>query len=142
MTCPVWRSQASTHRASPSRVGYNILLMSSRGRKYFTGPNSQQQQSQPTIEMVPVTPKSTAAKSQKEDYHDDDCGPVEKRECTDILCCVLFLLNLMTFIGVAIYGYIEGRPADLLGIYNDQNQMCSRTAYPGMYSARFSCVHA
>jgi len=44
---------------------------------------------------------------------------------------VLFTLNLLTFFGIAIYGYVEGQPGSLLGIYNDDGQMCSTTSYPG-----------
>ena len=43
---------------------------------------------------------------------------------------LLFCLNVLACLGVGIYGYILGRPGDLLGIYNDQGRMCSKTDFP------------
>ena len=41
-------------------------------------------------------------------------GPVMKRSCTDVICCILFLAFFLGMIGAAIYGYMFGNPKQLL----------------------------
>jgi len=32
-------------------------------------------------------------------------GPLSNRGCNDILCCLLFLVNIAVFFGIGIYGF-------------------------------------
>lgn len=41
-------------------------------------------------------------------------GPVMKRSCTDIICCLLFIAFIIGMGGAAAYGYINGDPTLLL----------------------------
>ena len=41
-------------------------------------------------------------------------GPVMKRSCTDIFCCLVFLMFIVGLIGVSIYGFMNGNPNLLL----------------------------
>jgi len=41
-------------------------------------------------------------------------GPLSNRGCNDILCCLLFLVNIGLFIGIGIFGFSKGHPDRLL----------------------------
>lgn len=40
-------------------------------------------------------------------------GPLEERGCTDILCCLLFIIAMGVFAGIAIFGFTKGSPKNL-----------------------------
>jgi hypothetical protein len=40
----------------------------------------------------------------------DQEGPVQDRQCTDIVCLILFFLFLGAFIGILIYAIVTGSP--------------------------------
>jgi hypothetical protein len=44
-------------------------------------------------------------------------GPIDKRGCTDILCCLLFIGNIVVMIYVAAYGVANGAPLLLTAVY-------------------------
>lgn len=41
-------------------------------------------------------------------------GPVMKRNCTDCICCVIFLMFCVGMVGTALFGFINGDPYMLL----------------------------
>jgi len=66
-------------------------------------------------------------------------GPMEKRHCTDILCCLLFICFMGGMIGVAAYSISQGNP-NLIGRgYDSDGFMCGvdpgYEAYPYLYFA-------
>ena len=47
-------------------------------------------------------------KDAKDKYEVDEAltnGPLANRGCNDILCCLLFLANIVAFFGIGIYGF-------------------------------------
>jgi len=64
-------------------------------------------------------------------------GPMQKRHCTDILCCLLFVAFLGGLIAVAGYGISMGNP-NLIGRgYDQDGKICGYTSgyedYPYLY---------
>ena len=57
-------------------------------------------------------------------------GPLEQRECTDVFWCILFVLCFFAFFAFIGFGYYLGKPAGLLGFYNQDGSMCSTTTFP------------
>jgi hypothetical protein len=45
-------------------------------------------------------------------------GPIEKRECQDLLCCLLFIINAIVMGSIAISGYVKGYPSRLVAAYD------------------------
>lgn len=37
-------------------------------------------------------------------------GPLAKRQCRDVLCCILFLVFMAGMVGIGIWGYTQGNP--------------------------------
>lgn len=64
-------------------------------------------------------------------------GPIEDRGCTDIICCILFLLSLVALIAIAAYGIKNGNPAYLVSPFDTSGQACgyneSVKDYPYIY---------
>jgi hypothetical protein len=57
-------------------------------------------------------------------------GPVEQRSCTDLFCCILFVLNVGVFFGIAGYAIAVASPAKVLAFYSYDGTMCSSTSNP------------
>ncbi|KAM9738464.1 choline transporter-like protein 4 [Menidia menidia] len=51
-------------------------------------------------------------------------GPIRKRGCTDIICCVLFLVVLLGYIGVGILAWLYGDPRHVLYPRNSTGSFC------------------
>ena len=52
-------------------------------------------------------------------------SPVEKpRRCTDVLCCILFLVVFVGMMGASIYGYVAGAPWKLLAPVDGDLNIC------------------
>lgn len=49
---------------------------------------------------------------------------VYDRECTDILCFILFMVFIVCMIACAGYGFKAGDPMKLLKPFDDQGQAC------------------
>ena len=55
-------------------------------------------------------------------------SPVEKpRRCTDILCCILFLVVFVGMLAASIYGYIAGAPWKLIAPVDSDLKICGYT---------------
>jgi len=64
-------------------------------------------------------------------------GPVAKRSCRDVLCCLLFIVFVGGMIGIGSWGYSKGNP-NLIGRgYDADGKMCGIDAgyegYPYLY---------
>nr|XP_004549014.2 choline transporter-like protein 4 isoform X1 [Maylandia zebra] len=51
-------------------------------------------------------------------------GPVKNRGCTDIICCILFLLVIIGYIVVGVLAWIYGDPRDILYARNSTGWFC------------------
>uniref|UniRef100_A0A3Q2W827 Choline transporter-like protein n=1 Tax=Haplochromis burtoni TaxID=8153 RepID=A0A3Q2W827_HAPBU len=51
-------------------------------------------------------------------------GPVKNRGCTDIICCILFLLVIIGYIAVGVLAWIYGDPRDILYARNSTGWFC------------------
>ena len=51
-------------------------------------------------------------------------GPVVERRCTDILCCILFLVFLVAMFGIGVYGFQHGDPKLVLYPYDSSGNQC------------------
>ena len=49
-------------------------------------------------------------------------GPIEKRYCRDLFCCLLFLAAFIAMLAIGIYGYKNGEPG-LLALPYDSDGM-------------------
>ena len=45
-------------------------------------------------------------------------GPMEKRECRDLICCILFIISLIAMIYLAILGKTNGQYSKMLAMYD------------------------
>ena len=79
--------------------------------------------------------------SNKEDHAKEiniENGPMEQRECRDILCFILFLANVGAMVYCSIYAYTKGNP-DLIYRGTDvDNNICGLGAtanFPYLYFA-------
>lgn len=50
----------------------------------------------------------------KENYEELKNGPVDNRECRDILCCLLFIAASIVLGALFIYSVAEGKPEKLM----------------------------
>ncbi|VDI21944.1 Hypothetical predicted protein, partial [Mytilus galloprovincialis] len=51
-------------------------------------------------------------------------GPIENRSCTDIICCLLFLVFILGLIAVSILGFVWGNPNRLLHPTDSSGLIC------------------
>jgi len=51
-------------------------------------------------------------------------GPVEKRTCRDILCCILFLAYCAGMVAVSAYALSHGNPSQLVAPYDSDGNQC------------------
>lgn len=61
----------------------------------------------------------------KKRRHDDNFkGPIENRSCTDVICCLLFLIFICGLIVVSILGFVWGNPNRLLYPTDSSGLVC------------------
>uniref|UniRef100_A0A3B3VUW7 Choline transporter-like protein n=2 Tax=Poecilia TaxID=8080 RepID=A0A3B3VUW7_9TELE len=51
-------------------------------------------------------------------------GPIKKRGCTDIICCILFMVVILGYIGVGILAWLYGDPRHVLFPRNSTGWFC------------------
>ncbi|XP_078685907.1 choline transporter-like protein 2 isoform X1 [Branchiostoma floridae x Branchiostoma belcheri] len=56
-------------------------------------------------------------------------GPIDNRSCTDILCCLLFIVFIAGFLAVGILAWVHGDPKLLLYPTDSQGNLCGNGAY-------------
>ena len=66
-------------------------------------------------------------------------GPFKKRQCSDMLCCLVFLLFLGGLGACSFYGYSNGDPKALLAPLDGTGNLCGVDTgyedYPYLYFA-------
>jgi hypothetical protein len=76
----------------------------------------------------------------KNDKDKLDKGPIMERQCTDKLCCLLFVVFVVGFVGILSYGLANGDPDKLAISWDSDSRGCGYTAetadYPFLYWPR------
>ncbi|KAM5325495.1 choline transporter-like protein 4 isoform 2-T2 [Glossophaga mutica] len=71
-------------------------------------------------------------------------GPIKNRVCTDVICCVLFLLFILGYIVVGIVAWVYGDPRQVLYPRNSTGAYCGLGANKDkpylLYFNIFSCI--
>ena len=64
-------------------------------------------------------------------------GPIAERSCTDIICCLIFIVGIVGFIGGSWYGWTKGDPAQLFIGWDSDGNGCGLSEatkdYPYLY---------
>lgn len=60
-------------------------------------------------------------------------GPAANRTCTDICCCVIFIAFIIGYIGIFVYGVINGDPWKLVTPFDTDGNGCGHTDGYGNY---------
>lgn len=73
-------------------------------------------------------------------------GPIKNRSCTDVICCVLFLVFILGYIGVGLVAWVYGDPRQVLYPRNSTGAYCGLGANKDkpyvLYFNIFSCILA
>uniref|UniRef100_A0A3B1IME5 Choline transporter-like protein 2 n=1 Tax=Astyanax mexicanus TaxID=7994 RepID=A0A3B1IME5_ASTMX len=57
-------------------------------------------------------------------------GPIANRSCTDILCCLLFILALLGYFAVGILAWSQGDPRKVIYPTDSRGQFCGQAGTP------------
>ena len=70
-----------------------------------------------------------AERYQDGQFDDVKDGPIseENRECRDCLCCLLFLINGVAMVVLAIYGYSYGNTSDIYRATDNNQNACGQS---------------
>ncbi|XP_076455047.1 choline transporter-like protein 2 isoform X2 [Babylonia areolata] len=65
------------------------------------------------------------------DYDPSHKGPIKKRSCTDIICCLIFFVFILGLCAVGVFGYVWGNPKLLLYPMDSEGNLCGYGQYKG-----------
>ncbi|XP_075888743.1 choline transporter-like protein 2 isoform X2 [Nelusetta ayraudi] len=57
-------------------------------------------------------------------------GPIQNRSCTDIVCCILFILAVLGYIAVGILAWTQGDPRKVIYPTDSRGQFCGQAGTP------------
>ncbi|KAF7661383.1 hypothetical protein LDENG_00262710 [Lucifuga dentata] len=57
-------------------------------------------------------------------------GPIHNRSCTDIVCCILFILAILAYVAVGILAWSQGDPRKVIYPTDSQGQFCGQAGTP------------
>ncbi|XP_024861851.1 choline transporter-like protein 2 isoform X1 [Kryptolebias marmoratus] len=57
-------------------------------------------------------------------------GPIQNRSCTDILCCILFIIALLGYFAVGILAWSQGDPKKVIYPTDSRGQFCGQSGTP------------
>ncbi|XP_033480065.1 choline transporter-like protein 2 isoform X2 [Epinephelus lanceolatus] len=57
-------------------------------------------------------------------------GPIHNRGCTDVLCCILFILALLGYFAVGIIAWSQGDPRKVIYPTDSRGQFCGQAGTP------------
>ncbi|XP_062244153.1 choline transporter-like protein 2 isoform X1 [Platichthys flesus] len=57
-------------------------------------------------------------------------GPINNRGCTDVLCCILFILALLGYFAVGIIAWSQGDPRKVIYPTDSRGQFCGQAGTP------------
>ncbi|KAM4624059.1 choline transporter-like protein 5-A [Polymixia lowei] len=53
-------------------------------------------------------------------------GPVRRRSCTDVLCCLIFIIVILAYVALGIVAWLHGDPRKVLHPTNSYGQFCGQ----------------
>ncbi|CAN9502911.1 unnamed protein product [Ophioblennius macclurei] len=57
-------------------------------------------------------------------------GPIRKRSCTDVLCCLIFFLVILSYVALGIVAWLHGDPRKVLHPTDSYGQFCGQKGTP------------
>uniref|UniRef100_A0A3B5LQX1 Solute carrier family 44 member 5b n=1 Tax=Xiphophorus couchianus TaxID=32473 RepID=A0A3B5LQX1_9TELE len=54
-------------------------------------------------------------------------GPVQNRKCTDVVCCIIFLIVILGYIALGTVAWFHGDPRKIISPTDSQGQFCGQT---------------
>ncbi|KAF5908149.1 choline transporter-like protein 2 isoform X1, partial [Clarias magur] len=57
-------------------------------------------------------------------------GPIQNRGCTDIICCILFILAIVGYVAVGILAWSQGDPRKVIYPTNSRGEFCGQAGTP------------
>ncbi|XP_026997255.1 choline transporter-like protein 2 isoform X1 [Tachysurus fulvidraco] len=57
-------------------------------------------------------------------------GPIHNRGCTDIICCILFILAIVGYVAVGILAWSQGDPRKVIYPTNSRGEFCGQAGTP------------
>ncbi|KAL6455789.1 hypothetical protein MHYP_G00356400 [Metynnis hypsauchen] len=57
-------------------------------------------------------------------------GPIQNRSCTDVLCCLLFILALLAYFAVGLLAWSQGDPRKVIYPTDSRGQFCGQIGTP------------
>ncbi|KAJ4932652.1 hypothetical protein JOQ06_011069 [Pogonophryne albipinna] len=57
-------------------------------------------------------------------------GPIQNRSCTDIVCCILFIIALLGYFAVGILAWSQGDPRKVIYPTDSRGQFCGQVGTP------------
>ncbi|KAL7825768.1 hypothetical protein SRHO_G00335060 [Serrasalmus rhombeus] len=57
-------------------------------------------------------------------------GPIHNRSCTDVLCCLLFILALLAYFAVGLLAWSQGDPRKVIYPTDSRGQFCGQVGTP------------
>lgn len=92
---------------------------------------------QPTEEGDKLKKEADDAAQKTDLPKDMSAGPVNDRECTDLICCFVFLAFLVGMVGVSSFGLAYGDPKRFLIMWDADARGCGNHTdaidYPYLY---------
>lgn len=64
------------------------------------------------------------ANDKQEEKPDISNGPIEKRECRDLICCILFILSNVFLVFCAYTAFANGDVNRLIALYDSSGNGC------------------
>uniref|UniRef100_A0AAY4DQS2 Choline transporter-like protein n=1 Tax=Denticeps clupeoides TaxID=299321 RepID=A0AAY4DQS2_9TELE len=69
------------------------------------------------VKFAPPTPRK---------YDANFKGPIQNRGCTDIICCILFIVAIVAYFAVGILAWSQGDPRKVIYPTNSKGQFCGQ----------------
>jgi len=82
----------------------------------------------PATKITRTSPDEPQPQQGGEVVRELENGPMAKRVCRDVLCCLLFIAFIIGMIGIGAYGYTKGKPSIIGRGYDSNGNMCGVTA--------------
>ncbi|XP_053711211.1 choline transporter-like protein 2 isoform X1 [Synchiropus splendidus] len=80
------------------------------------------------MELEEKNPDPKYGESRK--YDPNFKGPIHNRGCTDILCCILFILAVLGYFAVGIIAWSQGDPRKVIYPTDSRGQFCGQAGTP------------
>uniref|UniRef100_A0A8C6SZ36 Choline transporter-like protein n=1 Tax=Neogobius melanostomus TaxID=47308 RepID=A0A8C6SZ36_9GOBI len=79
------------------------------------------------------SPEESAEYGEPRQFDPNFKGPLLKRSCTDIICCILFVLVILGYLAVGILAWLYGDPRHVLYPKNSTGSFCGTGDRPNLF---------